>query len=53
MTYGYVAREHDDRIIDAAKRMSRFGAEKLFPGALLVNYLPFRMYYNLACFTLG
>ena len=53
MTYGYVAREHDDRIIDAAKRMNKFGGETLFPGALLVNYLPFRMYCNLACFTLG
>jgi len=41
MTYGYVAREHDDRIIAAAKRMNKFGGDTLFPGALLVNYLPF------------
>jgi hypothetical protein len=52
MTYGYVAQEHDDRIIDAAKRINKLGAETYFPGPLL-NYLPFRMYCNLACFTLG
>ena len=44
MTYGYAAQEHDDRIIDAAKRINKLGAETFFPGPLLVNYLPFRMY---------
>jgi len=43
MTYGYEAQEHDDRMIDASKRMNKFGTEKILPGALLVNYLPFCM----------
>lgn len=43
MTYGYEAQERDDRMIDASKRMNKFGTEKVLPGALLVNYLPFRM----------
>lgn len=43
MTYGYEAQENEDRLIDASKRMNKFGTEKVLPGALLVNYLPFRM----------
>ena len=53
MTYGYEAHEHDDRMIDASKRMNKFGVEKVLPGALLVNYLPFRMYCHPAHFTTG
>jgi len=39
MTYGYEVHGHEDRMIDAAKRMHKFGAEKILPGALLVNYI--------------
>jgi hypothetical protein len=43
MTYGYEVHGHEDRMIDAAKRMHKFGAEKILPGALLVNYISLRM----------
>jgi hypothetical protein len=43
MTYGYEAQGHEDRMIDAAKRMHKFRAEKILPGALLVNYISFHM----------
>jgi hypothetical protein len=43
MTYGYEAHGHEDKIINATKRMHEFGTEKILPGALLVNHLPFRM----------
>jgi hypothetical protein len=43
MTYGYEVHGPDDRILNASKRMLEFGEKKVLPGALLVNYLPFRM----------
>ena len=43
MTYGYDVQERDDRMIDAAKRMTKFGEERILPGALLVNHIPLRM----------
>jgi hypothetical protein len=43
MTYGYEVQDRDDRMLDASKRMSNFAQEKILPGALLVNYLSFRM----------
>jgi uncharacterized protein YybS (DUF2232 family) len=43
MLYGYEAHGHEDRMINAAKTMNKFGIEKIAPGALLVNHLPFCM----------
>jgi len=43
MTYGYEVHGPDDRMLNASKRMSEFAEEKILPGALFVNYLPFRM----------
>jgi hypothetical protein len=43
MTYGYKAQERGDRMIDAAQRLNKFAIETVLPGALLVNYLHFRM----------
>ncbi|KAH9986739.1 cytochrome P450 [Russula compacta] len=40
MTYGYDVQERDDTMIDAAKRMTKFGEERILPGALLVNHIP-------------
>jgi len=31
-------------MIEAAKRMNKFGMESILPGALLVNDIPLRMY---------
>jgi hypothetical protein len=42
MTYGYEVHGPDDSMLNASKRMSEFAEEKILPGALLVNYLPFR-----------
>ena len=44
MTYGYEAQEHGDRIVEAAQRLNKFAIETILPGALLVNYLHFRMW---------
>jgi cytochrome P450 len=41
MTYGYEVQEHDDKLLQTAKTMSKFGADQVLPGALLVNHLPF------------
>jgi hypothetical protein len=43
VTYGYQVNGSDDRIVDAAKRLNRFGIEKALPGALLVNSVPLRL----------
>jgi hypothetical protein len=43
MTYGYEARERNDKMLDAAATMIRFGSARILPGALLVNEVPFRM----------
>ena len=43
MTYGYEVHRRDDRMLNNSKRFSNFGQEKVLPGALLVNQLPFRM----------
>jgi hypothetical protein len=43
VTYGYQVHGSDDRMIDAAIKMNKFGIEKILPGALLVNYIPIRM----------
>lgn len=43
MTYGYEAHGRNDRMIDATKRMNKFGEDRILPGALLVNNIPFRM----------
>ncbi|KAH9975189.1 cytochrome P450, partial [Russula compacta] len=40
MTYGYEVHQRDDEMLEAAKMMSRFGAPRTLPGALLVNELP-------------
>ena len=42
--YGYEVHERDDIMIDAAKKMNKFGVEYSLPGALLVNDIPLRMY---------
>ncbi|KAH9967253.1 cytochrome P450 [Russula dissimulans] len=38
--YGYEAHERDDVMIDAAKKVNKFGIEHILPGALLVNDIP-------------
>ncbi|KAI0253751.1 cytochrome P450 [Lactifluus subvellereus] len=43
MTYGYEVCGPGDKKIEAAKAMSKFGARRVLPGALLVNELPFRI----------
>jgi hypothetical protein len=43
MTYGYEARDRNDRMLHASTRMIRFGSARILPGALLVNEVPFRM----------
>ncbi|KAI0295929.1 cytochrome P450 [Russula brevipes] len=40
MTYGYQAQDRDDRMIDNARKLSKFASEKTLPGALLVNHIP-------------
>jgi len=40
--YGYEVHEHV--MIDAAKKMNKFGVEYSLPSALLVNDIPLRMY---------
>ena len=42
MTYGYQVHADDDPMVDAAKRLNKFGIEKALPGSLLVNYIPLR-----------
>ena len=42
MTYGYEAKEHNDKTIDAAKKLSDIGTRASLPGSLLVNEFPFR-----------
>ena len=42
MTYGYEAKGHNDKTIDAAKKLSDIGTRASLPGSLLVNELPFR-----------
>ncbi|KAI0302455.1 cytochrome P450 [Multifurca ochricompacta] len=41
MTYGYEAQGSDDRVIDAAKKMSDIASTTSLPGACLVNEFPF------------
>jgi hypothetical protein len=42
MTYGYEARGHHDKTIEAAKKLSDIGTRASLPGSLLVNEFPFR-----------
>ena len=42
MTYGYEAKGHHDKTIDAAKKLSDIGTRASLPGSLLVNEFPFR-----------
>ena len=42
MTYGYEAKEHNDKTIDAAKKSSDIGTRASLPGSLPVNEFPFR-----------
>jgi hypothetical protein len=42
MTYGYEAKGHHDRTIEAAKKLSDIGTKASLPGSLLVNEFPFR-----------
>jgi hypothetical protein len=42
MTYGYEAKGHHDKTIDAAKKLSNIGTRVSLPGSLLVNEFPFR-----------
>jgi hypothetical protein len=42
MTYGYEAKGHHDRTIEAAKKLSDIGTRASLPGSLLVNEFPFR-----------
>ena len=48
MTYGYDVRGHDDRMVNAVKKTSRMGAVTILPSDLLVNGLPFCLYF-LSC----
>ena len=43
ITYGYEVQERDDKMVDAAKRMTKFGEDRILPGALLVNHIPICM----------
>jgi hypothetical protein len=43
MTYGYEVHGFEDEMIAATKRLNKFGTEKILPGTMFVNYLPFRM----------
>jgi len=38
--YGYEAHDHDDVMIEASKKVNKFGIENILPGALLVNDVP-------------
>lgn len=42
MTYGYEAKGHQDKTIDAAKKLSDIGTRASLPGSFLVNEFPFR-----------
>jgi hypothetical protein len=42
MTYGYEAKGHHDKTIDAAKKLSDIGTRASLPGSFLVNEFPFR-----------
>jgi cytochrome P450 len=42
MTYGYEAKGHHDKTIDAAEKLSDIGTRASLPGSLLVNEFPFR-----------
>ena len=42
MTYGYEAKGHHDRTIEAARKLSDIGTRASLPGSLLVNEFPFR-----------
>ncbi|KAI0273085.1 cytochrome P450 [Russula aff. rugulosa BPL654] len=41
MTYGYEAKGHHDKTIDAAKKLSDIGTRASLPGSFLVNEFPF------------
>ena len=41
MAYGYKVKEPKDRHISAASKLVQLATETTFPGALLVNDLPF------------
>jgi hypothetical protein len=42
MMYGYEAKGHHDKTIEAAKQLSDIGTRASLPGSLLVNEFPFR-----------
>ena len=42
MGFGYEVKGHNDRKVNAAKKLVDLAGEATFPGALLVNDLPFR-----------
>jgi hypothetical protein len=41
MGYGYEAKEHNDRKVNAARTLMQLSSEINLPGATLVNDLPF------------
>jgi hypothetical protein len=46
MTYGYYeVSGRNDKMIDAARKLSDLGTSIVLPGALLVNNLPFRAFH--------
>ena len=45
MGFGYEVKGHNDRKVNAAKQLVDLAGEATFPGALLVNDLPFRKCY--------
>jgi hypothetical protein len=47
MAYGYYeVSGRDDRMIDAARKLSDLGTSTALPGALFVNNLPFRAFFT-------
>jgi hypothetical protein len=41
LAYGYEVKEANDRKVDVARNLVQIAGETAFPGALLVNDLPF------------
>ncbi|KAH9957215.1 cytochrome P450 [Russula dissimulans] len=44
MVYGYEVKERGDRKVTAGRKITQLGSETAFPGAVLVNELPFLQY---------
>jgi hypothetical protein len=46
LTYGYDVKTNDDQMLEAPVEVNKILAQIVLPGAVLMNYLPFRAYIH-------